>query len=99
MSRFLSFLYYLWQYRTWLATLIFVLSVGLLNQYSFLNLYRLWQENEDLRAEITKYEQEYEADTYALRQMATSPEAVEKVARINLLMKASNEDIYVVVEE
>ncbi|MDO5075380.1 MAG: septum formation initiator family protein [Bacteroidales bacterium] len=99
MSRFLSLLAHLWQFRSLIAFLFFVVTVGFLDENSFYNYYRLWSKNKELTAEIKQYEKQYEADTRALHQMATSPEAVEKVARVNLLMKTSNEDIYVVVEE
>lgn len=88
-----------WRSRSWLATLFFILTAGFLDEFSLMNLVKLLSKNADLRAEIRHYEQQYEHDRRTLRQLANSPEAVEKVARVNLLMKTANEDIYVVVEE
>lgn len=99
MPVFLKILNRFWQHRSLLATLFFIVTVGFLDQYSVLNLVQLLSKNADLKAEIHRHKEEYEAATRALRQMETSPEAVEKVARVNLLMKTANEDIYVVVEE
>ena len=48
---------------------------------------------------VAQYHKEYEHDTRELRMLETSAAAVEKVARVNLLMKNENEDVYVVVEE
>ena len=92
MQRFLRFLNLLWSGRCWLTTLFFIVVVGFVDHNSFLNLFFLQEE-------IAYYEQKYAEDSKALRLLNTSAEAVEKVARVNLLMKNDNEDVYVVVEE
>lgn len=99
MARISRFLNLLFRARIALLTGFFVLVVGFLDDRSFYHLFLLMQENSSLRQEIAAYESQYAADAQALRMLATSQEAVEKVARVNLLMKTANEDIYVVVEE
>lgn len=99
MQRFLRFLNLLWSGRCWLTTLFFLVVVGFVDHNSFLNLFFLLQKNSELKEEIAYYEQQYAEDSKALRLLNTSAEAVEKVARVNLLMKNDNEDVYVVVEE
>lgn len=99
MSRLLRFLNFLWTRKSWLATIFFIVVVGFLDSNSFYNLFLLWQTNQRLKAEIALYERQYEEDTHSLLQLDASPQAVEKVARLNLLMKTDNEDVYVVVEE
>ena len=77
----------------------FVVVVGFVDETSFLHLFQLTQKNSELRQEIAQYEAQFAADSVAVHQLLTSQEAVEKVARVNLLMKTDNEDVYVVVEE
>lgn len=88
--------HYFWRHRILWATLLFVAIVGLLDENSFMARYRLHDENEQLRAEIRRYREKYDADTRALRSLERDPRAVEKVARLRLYMKTDNEDVYVV---
>lgn len=76
--------------------LAFILIVGFLDANSFWNNYKLEQENARLREEITNYEQRYAASTKELQELQSSPEAIERVARVNLYMKTTNEDIYII---
>ena len=76
--------------------LAFVLIVGFLDANSFWNNYKLQQENTRLQNEITLYEQHYATSTQELKELQSSPEAIERVARVNLYMKTANEDIYVI---
>lgn len=90
---------YVWRFRSAIAVLLFVVIAGFVDKYSFWSLFRLWQQNNELSARIAQYRKEYDNDTHELHLLETSPEAIEKVARMNLLMKTDDEDIYVVVEE
>lgn len=99
MARITHFLNVLFRARIALLTGFFVLVVGFLDDRSFYHVLLLMHENSELRQEIATYEAQYAADAQALRLLETSQEAVEKVARVNLLMKTANEDVYVVVEE
>lgn len=94
-----SLVHHVWKRRMWWATAGFVLIVGFLGEDSFYRFACLLHENGKMRDEVVRYEQQYAEDARALRLLDSSPEAVEKVARVNLLMKTDNEDIYVVVEE
>lgn len=96
MKKAFSLLSFLWNCRSLLATVFFVVVVGFVDDNSVLNLLHQWQVNSELRAEIDKYEREYnDADT-RLRHLASSQEAIEEVARVNLLMKSEDEDVYIV---
>lgn len=99
MNRALNFISRIWKYNVWIAVLYFVVVVGFFDQYSFLNLFQLVVENHELTAQIEHYEEQYNEDSKALEMMDNSPQAIEKVARVNLMMKNDNEDVYVVVEE
>lgn len=83
---------YLW------VILFFVLVVGFLDPNSFWHRYELHSQNEELRREIKAFEDQYNADTHELQEIETNPEAVERVARVNLYMKTPNEDVYVIEE-
>ncbi len=81
---------YLW------TILLFVALVGFIDPNSFYHSYLLEQENDELREQIHDYEARYNADTRELYELQRSPEAVERVARVNLQMKTADEDVYVV---
>lgn len=76
--------------------LAFVIIVGFLDPNSFLQRYRLHSQNEALRSQIKTYEDQYAQDTRELYELERSPEAVERVARVDLYMKTPDEDIYVI---
>ena len=78
---------------------LFLISAGILDRHSLLNILLLQNENRELQEEIAHYEKQYNDDSRALELMDVSPEAVEKVARVKLFMKKANEDVYVVVNE
>ena len=81
---------YLW------TILVFIAVVGFLDPNSMWKLYQLRQQNQALRDEIAVFEQKYNADTEALNDLLNSPEAVERVARVNLYMRTPDEDVYVI---
>lgn len=89
----------LWRYRITCATVLFLISAGILDRHSLLNILLLQNKNSELQEEIAHYEKQYKDDSRALELMDVSPEAVEKVARVKLFMKKANEDVYVVVNE
>lgn len=80
---------YLW------TIVIFCVYVGFLDSNSFWRRYELHQQNNALREEIKRYEDKYNADTKEYNELQFSPEAVERVARVNLYMKTKNEDVYI----
>lgn len=81
---------YLW------TILFFIVVVGFVDPNSFWHRYEMHQQNEELRAEIKDFEDRYNADTHELNELEHNPEAVERVARVNLYMKTANEDVYVI---
>lgn len=81
---------YLW------TILAFILIVGFLDPNSFYHRYNLHRENEELRQQIRDYEALYDHSTTELHDLERSPEAIERVARVDLYMKTSDEDIYVI---
>ncbi len=76
--------------------LFFVAWVGFFDDNSYYHRYELDAQNEALRADIRQYEERYNSDTRELNDLQRNPEAVERVARVNLLMKTADEDVYVI---
>ena len=99
MSTFRNVLQRIWQYRFGVLLLFFFIVAGFIGEYSFYQYWSLKRQNMELAERIDQYQKEFQSDTRELHQLETSIEAVEKVARVNLLMKSENEDVYVVVEE
>lgn len=98
MSKALSFVSFFWSHRSIWATIFFIAVVGFFDENSYWNLFKQQQANAVLRAEIASYEKEYTEGTQRLHQLSRSQDAVEKIARVNLLMKSDDEDIYIVEE-
>lgn len=81
---------YLW------TILAFVAIVGFIDTNSFWKRYKLHAQNEALKVEIRKFEEKYAQDTKELNELENNPEAVERVARVNLYMKTPDEDVYII---
>ena len=92
-------LQWIWHYRFPAVFLLFFIFAGFLGDFSFYQYWSLKRQNAELNERIAQYHKEYDSDSRELHLLETSEEAVEKVARVNLLMKNENEDVYVVVEE
>lgn len=97
MSRILQIITYGVLHHKYLWTLLaFIVLVGFVDTNSFLRRYELHKQNEELRSEIAKFEEKYQHDSKELKELQGNPDAVERVARVNLYMKTANEDIYVI---
>jgi len=99
MNNFRNLLQWIWHYRFPAVLLLFFIFAGFLGDFSFYQYWSLKRQNAELSERIAQYHKEYDSDSRELHLLETSEEAVEKVARVNLLMKNENEDVYVVVEE
>lgn len=99
MNNFRNLLQRIWHYRFPAVFLLFFIFAGFLGDFSFYQYWSLKRQNAELNERIAQYQKEYNSDSHELHLLETSEEAVEKVARVNLLMKNENEDVYVVVEE
>ncbi len=90
-----KFFKYVARHKYLCVILVFLVIVGFVDSNSFWHRYELNRHNDALRREIIKYEKKYEQDTRELQELESSPEAVEKVARMHLFMKTPNEDVYI----
>lgn len=98
MSKAFNLLSFIWRRRSLWATVFFVAVVGFLDDNSVANLVMQLHKNAELREQIAQYEQLYDESTERLHLLSSSQEAVEEVARVNLLMKSNDEDVYIVEE-
>lgn len=95
----LNILSLLWKRRSIWATMFFIAIVGFLDENSLSNLLAQWNKNAELKEEIAKCEDDYKEATTRLKLLSSSREAVEEVARVNLLMKSNDEDVYIVEDK
>jgi len=86
---------YLSHYKYLIVIVAGVLVVGVLDDNSIRQHIRYQIEIASLRAEIDKYQTQYENDMQQLRDMRRGPEAFGKIARQRYFMKADDEDIFV----
>lgn len=89
----------IWRHKYLWTIVLFIVVVGFLDENSFWHRYQIHAENERLREEITKYQEKYDSDSRELYELDHSPDAVEKVARLRLYMKADHEDVYIIEED
>ena len=82
-----------------IVVVIGVLIVGLIDENSFLKRVQLELRISDLKREINKYTEQYEADSRQLDELKRHPKAIERIARERYFMKADDEDIYVLSDD
>lgn len=91
--------YYFWKNKFILFSIFFIMVIGFIDSSSLINRWEIQQENARLYAEIKNYEAQCHRDSLKLQQLMESPYAVIKVAREVHLMKADDEDVYLVSVE
>ena len=98
-SRFNHILNLLAHYKYLIVLIVGTLIVGVLDENSVLKRIQLDLQIGDLKAEIEKYNNQYEADARQLNELRRHPQAIEKIARERYFMKADDEDIYVLSDD
>ena len=86
-------------YKYLIVIVIGVAIVGFLDDNSFIKRMQYELQISDLKAEISKYESQHEADSRQLRELKRNPKAIEKIARERYFMKADDEDIFVLIDD
>ncbi len=76
-----------------------VAIVGFLDEDSFMKRFQYEYQIEELKAEIEKYTQRYEADSRRLKELNRNPKSISKIARERYYMKTDDEDIYVLSDD
>lgn len=86
-------------YKYAITIIIGVLTVGFVDENSFLHRFQLEMQISDLEEEIAKYNAQNESDLKKLKEMRQGPQAFQKIARERYFMKADDEDIYVLSDD
>ena len=86
---------YLSHYKYLIVIVAGVLVVGVIDENSILQHIKYQMQINNLRSEVEKYDEQYQADSRKLREMRKGAKAYEKIARERYFMKADDEDIFV----
>lgn len=99
MERLFTFWNFLRGHKYGVAIVVFLVLIGVVDENSFYTRYQRRIEIGNLKREIDKYQEQYDAETQQLRALENDPSAVERMARERYFMKRPNEDIFVFVPE
>lgn len=94
-----NILIFIGKHKYVLTLLVFIIIVGFLDANSFMQRIQLQQINDSLRLQIQHFEEICTRDSSRLKQLQSDPSAVVRVAREEYLMKAENEDVFIIIEE
>jgi cell division protein FtsB len=95
MNKLLKVWRFIGRHKYLIATLLFGVIIGFLDENSIIRRMRYAQEINTLNKKIEGYRKEYEESTERLHELMTNPEEIEQIAREKYRMKKPNEDIYV----
>lgn len=87
------------RFKFHIVILLGALIVGVLDENSFMKRIEYAYQIEDLKAEIQKYDRQYQHDMQQLKSLKTDPKAIARVARERYFMKADDEDIFVLSDD
>lgn len=77
----------------------FLLIIGVLDNNSLFFRYQLYERKQDMLEQIAAYDLQYKTDMQHMHELSHSTKAVEDVARVSLIMKKDNEDVYLIEEQ
>lgn len=98
MSKIISILSRIHQYRYIIVLVIAIVFIGLVGENSYLAHLRHQNTINELREEIARYQKQYKEDTEKLYELNTDIGAIKRVAREKYFMKAADEDVFIIVE-
>jgi cell division protein FtsB len=87
------------QFKYVIVTVLGLLWVGVVDDNSLRQCLKYDLQIEELKEEISKYTQRYEADSKRLKDLNRDPSAIAKIARERYFMKADDEDIFVLSDD
>lgn len=99
MSRINPVLNFISHNRYWIVIIIGGLLVGVIDDNSFLTRAQYSLQISELQEQIDKYNNQYEQDEQKLNELRRNPHAITKIARENYMMKANDEDIFVLSDD
>lgn len=85
--------------KYWIVIIIGGLIVGVLDENSFMERVKYEMQIRDLKEQIATYNAQYEHDEAMLRELRLNPDAITRIARERYLMKADDEDIFVLSDD
>lgn len=86
------------RHKSLVTLLVFSLYIGVLDENSLRRLYELRRENDILRREIADNDEKYAYYSQQLSELSR-PEAIERIARVELGMHTDDEDVYIIQVE
>ena len=98
MSKLITVWKYIRQHKYMITIAAFLVIIVFLDENSLIQRQKHQQEINTLKAEIERYRQQFEEDTRKLKELTSTPEAMEKIAREKYLMKRPNEDVFIFEE-
>ncbi|MGC9332309.1 MAG: FtsB family cell division protein [Bacteroidales bacterium] len=81
-----------------LTLLVFLLWIGIFDTYNIVDRVKDVNRLRDLQEERDFFREEIQSYRTQLEQLNSSPEMLEKFAREQHLMKAPNEDVFIIVD-
>ena len=98
-SRFNVIWSFISHYKYLIVIVVGVAVVGFLDENSYLRHKQYEIQISDMKAEIEKYNAQYEADSKKLRELRNDPKVIVKIARERYFMKADDEDIFILSDD
>lgn len=87
------------KYKYLITIVTGVAIVGLLDENSFFHRWEYDVQIAELKEEIEKYELQYERDSARVSDLKHDVNAITKVARERYMMKADDEDIFILSDD
>ena len=78
---------------------VFVFYVGFFDHNNLIDRFEAISKLNQLKKDKAYYKERIEIDNKRMKELKTNKENLEKFAREQYLMKKSNEDIFIIVEE
>ncbi len=78
-----------------ITIIVFGTIIVFFDENNLIRHFEYKREISQLKNEINKYRLEYEENTKKLKELESTPDVIEQIAREKYLMKKPNEDIYV----
>lgn len=82
-----------------IALTVAVVWIAFFDKNNLIQQWRLRKQLIELRRDKHYYNEEITRDSTAIRELKENPEALERYARENYLMKKEGEDIFIIVED
>jgi len=82
-----------------IALVVALVWLAFFDKNNLIQQWRLRKQLIELRRDKNYYNEEIARDSTAIRELKENPEALERYARENYLMKKEGEDIFIIIED